>query len=82
VSGDAQNRAALFAEHARRYAELGWALTPLNGKVPRSRKWQTESPLEPNNAAGKWAHYGRQGDNMGVVLGGSQPPLAVVEPYT
>jgi Bifunctional DNA primase/polymerase, N-terminal/AAA domain/Primase C terminal 1 (PriCT-1) len=82
VSGDAQNRAALFAEHARRYAELGWALTPLNGKVPRSRKWQTESPLEPNNAAGKWAHYGRQGDNMGVVLGGSQPPLAVVEPDT
>lgn len=72
-------RAALFVEHARRYAELGWALIPLNGKVPRSRQWQQAAPEPPELVAGKWSHWGRQ-HGIGVNLGASG--LAVLEDDT
>jgi AAA domain/Bifunctional DNA primase/polymerase, N-terminal/Primase C terminal 1 (PriCT-1) len=71
-------RAAQFIEHARRCSELGMALVRLDGKVPRSRDWQKEKPDPPEYAAGQWAEWGRR-FNMGVLLGGSVPPLAVVE---
>jgi hypothetical protein len=79
VPGDDDARAALFVEHARRYAELGWALIPLNGKVPRSRQWQQETPEPPELVAGKWAHWGKQ-HGVGVNLGASR--LAVIEDDT
>ena len=45
-------RSARYVEHARRYATLGWALIPLNGKEPRSRRWQTVKSEEPVLVAG------------------------------
>jgi Bifunctional DNA primase/polymerase, N-terminal/Primase C terminal 1 (PriCT-1) len=78
---DGGRRAALFAEHARRYAELGWALIRLNGKKPKTERWEKEPPGPAELMAGKWSHWGARYD-MGVVLGTSRPPLAVVEPDT
>jgi hypothetical protein len=71
-----QARARLFSQHAYLYAALGWALIPLDGKEPRSRRWQTAQPEDPELAAGKWAEWGKRW-NMGVVLGPSG--LAVLE---
>jgi hypothetical protein len=79
VADAEHERAALFVEHARRYAELGWALIPLNGKVPRSRQWQQAAPEPPELVAGKWSHWGRQ-HGIGVNLGASG--LAVLEDDT
>jgi Bifunctional DNA primase/polymerase, N-terminal/AAA domain/Primase C terminal 1 (PriCT-1) len=75
-AADTADRAAVFVEHARRYAELGWVLVRLNGKVPRGRAWQQEKPGSPEFVAGQWGQWGRRFD-MGVHLGGSG--LAVVE---
>jgi len=41
-------RAALFVEHARRYAAAGWALLRLRGKVPVGREWQKTKPEPPD----------------------------------
>jgi hypothetical protein len=76
---DNNGRAALFSDYARRYAELGWALIRLDGKRPKDRGWEKTRPDAPDLAAGKWAHWGERW-NMGVVLGASRPPLAVIEP--
>lgn len=65
-----------FRELARRYSELGWALTRLDGKVPVERDWQKTTPGEPGNVAGRWAEWGKR-HGMGVVLGASG--LAVLE---
>jgi hypothetical protein len=78
VSGptDQEERAAAFVAAARCYAERGWALIPLNGKEPRSRRWQTVIPEDPEFVAGRWSEWGRR-HGMGVVLGPSG--LAVIE---
>ena len=65
-----------FVEHARRYSELGWALTRLRGKVPIDRAWQSLKPQEPGATAGAWSQWGKR-FNMGIVLGPSG--LAVLE---
>jgi hypothetical protein len=75
-----EDRAAAFVEHARRYA--GFALIALDGKVPVERTWQRKAaPAEAEFLAGLWSRLGVH-RNMGVVLGRSTPPLAVVEPDT
>jgi Bifunctional DNA primase/polymerase, N-terminal/AAA domain/Primase C terminal 1 (PriCT-1) len=79
TSTETAARAALFVEHARRYSELGWALTPLAGKDPVLTGWQETEPEAVELVAGKWSAWGKR-RNMGVVLRGSQ--LAVVEPDT
>jgi Bifunctional DNA primase/polymerase, N-terminal/AAA domain len=76
-----EERTELFVEHARRYAELGWALVRLNGKIPRGREWQKEQPGPVELVAGKWSQWGGR-FNQGVLLGGSRPPLAVLEDDT
>lgn len=68
--------AAVFSDHARRYAELGWALIRVNGKKPHGGNWQRTPPARPGFAAGQWAEWGGR-YNMGVVLGPSG--LAVVD---
>jgi Bifunctional DNA primase/polymerase, N-terminal/Primase C terminal 1 (PriCT-1) len=80
VSSETQ-RATRFVEVARRYSELGWALVRLDGKAPRGRDWQKEEPGPAELVAGKWSQWGQR-FNMGVILGGSRPPLAVVEDDT
>lgn len=79
MDAERQERAARFVAAARRYSGLGWALVPLNGKVPRSRQWQTTTPDAPELAAGKWAEWGKRYE-MGVPLGPSG--LAVLEDDT
>jgi DNA-binding transcriptional ArsR family regulator len=70
-------RTSAFAEHARRYSELGWALVRLDGKVPRGKQWQATQPdSDPEHAAGLWSEWGERW-NMGIVLG--QSGLCVVE---
>jgi hypothetical protein len=71
-----EKRAARFAEAARFYSLLGWALVKLDGKVPPSRDWQKAEPCQPEAAAGQWSVHGKR-SNMGVVLGPSR--LTVVE---
>ncbi len=69
--------AAVFSTLARGYAELGWALVRLDGKVPKEREWQTSRPdPDPEHAAGLWHEWGQRW-NLGIVLGPSR--LAVVE---
>lgn len=58
----------LLAQHAREYAELGWALVELDGKAPKGYGWQHAQPLDPQSTADIWS--GRSG-NMGLVLGPS-----------
>jgi hypothetical protein len=58
-----------LAEHARRYSELGWALVPLEGKMPQGHGWQRGLPLDPQSAEEIWAT--REGMNMGLILGPS-----------
>jgi hypothetical protein len=72
-------RAAPFVESAPRYAELGWTLLRLDGKVPVERGWQNKQPEEPGYVAGKWSVWGKR-FNIGVLLGASG--LAVVEADT
>jgi Bifunctional DNA primase/polymerase, N-terminal/Primase C terminal 1 (PriCT-1) len=72
-------RAARFSEYARLYAGSGWTLLKLNGKVPPASSWQKTRYADPDNAAGKWSHWG-QTSNMGVLLGASR--LNVAEPDT
>jgi hypothetical protein len=74
-----EERVALFVEHARRYAELGWTLLNLNGKKPRQSCWENTRYAAADEAAGMWSWWGAQ-SNMGVLLGPSG--LAVVEPDT
>jgi hypothetical protein len=78
---DDEQRAALFVDHVRRYSELGWALVRLDGKQPVGRNWQQAQPQNPELAAGKWSQWGKR-FNIGVVLGTSVPPLAVLEDDT
>jgi hypothetical protein len=59
-----------FAEAAREYSRLGWALSRAAGKRPKGKRWQTAKPVEPEFAAGQWATWGRT-ENIGVVLGPS-----------
>jgi hypothetical protein len=72
-------RASVFVEHARRYAELGWTLLHLNGKRPRGQRWQQTRYAAADEAAGRWSVWGVR-SNMGVLLGASG--LEVVEPDT
>jgi hypothetical protein len=65
-----------FAEHARRYSRLGWALIRTNGKRPHGRAWEQTAPAEPEFTAGQWNQWGER-FNMGAVLGPSG--LAVFE---
>lgn len=57
-----------LGEAARRYSELGWALVPLEGKMPQGYGWQRSLPLPPETAEEIWST--REG-NMGLVLGPS-----------
>jgi hypothetical protein len=69
-----------FAEYARRYSQLGWALIRVDGKKAKGRRWQDTQPdPDPEHAAGLWSTWGERW-NMGVVLGTSG--LAVVEADT
>jgi hypothetical protein len=79
AAGDelAAARSARFAEHARRYTGLGWALIRLDGKRPKGAHWETTQPeASPEHAAGLWSEWGKRW-NVGVVLGTSG--LCVVE---
>ena len=69
-----------FADYARHYSQLGWALTRLEGKVPKAAGWQQTRPGEPEFVAGQWNQWGQR-YGMGVVLGTSGGPrgLAVFE---
>lgn len=78
-ASDLEERAAAFVAAARLYAELGWALLPLNGKVPNEQRWQKTKVEKPDFVAGKWSRWGRKFE-MGVLLGASG--LSVVEPDT
>jgi bifunctional DNA primase/polymerase-like protein len=66
-----------FADYARRYSEIGWALIPVDGKDAYTKAWQKTKAGDPGNVAGKAAEWGRTGKNLGVVLGPSR--LAVFE---
>jgi hypothetical protein len=81
TTADPTARAVLFVEDARRLSALGWALVRLDGKAPRGRDWQKTTPDAPELAAGKWAEWGKR-FGMGVLLGGSRPPLTVLEDDT
>jgi hypothetical protein len=59
-----------FAEAARRYSELGWALIRAEGKKPKGLGWEKTQPKEPGAAAGEWSVWGDR-FNMGIVLGPS-----------
>jgi predicted transcriptional regulator len=65
-------RAAAFVEAAHAYSGLGWALVRGDGKNPKvhGTGWERTKPLGPDNAAGKWAEWGRRW-NLGVVCGTS-----------
>ena len=76
AAGDLLAAPAAFSDAARRYSTLGWALARADGKRPLGKGWQTAAPVDPDYAAGQWAHWGEQW-NLGVVLGPSQ--LVVVE---
>ena len=69
-------RSESFAEHARRYSTLGWALIRADGKKAKGAEWQKTAPTDPEYTAGHWAHWGAT-LNMGTVLGPSG--LAVFE---
>ena len=58
-----------LADHARRYAEMRWALVALEGKTPLGHGWQRALPLDPDDAADIWSR--RSSNNMGLVLGPS-----------
>jgi hypothetical protein len=73
--GEGVASAALFPDHARRYSQLGWALTRLDGKKGRNG-WNWAKPVEPEAAAGQWSQWGGRW-NLGVLLGASG--LIVVE---
>ncbi len=62
---------SVFSEHARRYAELGWALVRLDGKRPKDTGWETTSPdRDADHVAGLWSVWAKRW-NMGVALGPS-----------
>lgn len=67
---DVDARAALFVDHATRYAELRYALVHCDGKVPKPRAWETTKPEQPTLVAGKWSQFGKRW-NLGVVCGPS-----------
>jgi hypothetical protein len=66
-----------FAECARHYSELRWAVVPVRGKDAYTKAWQQTAPGEPGHVASQAAEWGRTGKNLGVVLGPSG--LAVLE---
>jgi hypothetical protein len=66
----------IFAEYARLYSQLGWALVPCIGKAPKDRAWPQAKPLEPEHAAGMWSRWGAT-YNLGIVCGPSG--LAVID---
>lgn len=70
--------AEAFADHARRYSELGWALIRAEGKRAKARGWEKTQPEDPELAAGKWAHWGDM-FNMGVVCGTSSVAILDVD---
>jgi hypothetical protein len=72
----AQDRPAVFVEHAYRYAQLGWALIRTEGKDPRGKRWEQTEPDAPDVAAGKWSQWGAR-YNLGIVCGTSG--LAVLD---
>ena len=69
-------RAELFADHARRYSELGWALIRAEGKKPKGLGWEKTQPGEPGAVAGQWSVWGET-LNVGVVCGTSG--IAVID---
>jgi Bifunctional DNA primase/polymerase, N-terminal len=76
LSGDLDERAALFVENARRCSELGWALVRVKGKKAKGECWQRTLPEAPELVAGKWREWGKCW-NIGVVCGPSG--LAVLD---
>jgi hypothetical protein len=60
-----------LADAARRYAQLGWALTPTRGKAPYVQGWQETEPASPDDAAQEFDEAQLRGDGMGLVLGSS-----------
>ncbi len=60
----------MLAEHAERYASLGWALVELDGKAPIGHGWQRALPMDPQSTKEIWAGK-PEGRNMGLVLGPS-----------
>jgi putative DNA primase/helicase len=65
-----------FADHARRYAGLGWAVIRADGKKAKGTAWQQTAPGEPSAVAGQWSVWeGRY--NLGVVCGPSR--VAVID---
>lgn len=70
-------RAARFASFAARYAELGWALTPLAGKKGLSG-WNTAAAQSPEHVERVWRALGAW-RNLGLVAGNCRPPLAILD---
>ena len=57
-----------LAGYAWQYAELGWALVQLEGKMPIGHGWQKAMPVDPQSAKSIWTG---KDCNMGLVLGPS-----------
>jgi putative DNA primase/helicase len=52
-----------------KYIALGWAFTPLNGKVPLRKGWQTENPLSVEKLRQHDGNLGlRTGEVSGIVV--------------
>jgi hypothetical protein len=66
-----------LVEHARRYADLHWALVRVEGKAPKGNGWQNTEPEPAELAAGKWSQWSRW--NMGVVCGPSHVAILDVD---
>ena len=58
-------------EHVRHGLDRGWAFTPIHGKAPFRRGWQTEPPADHDTTT-EWARHGnialRTGQVSGVVV--------------
>lgn len=66
-----------LVEHARRYADLHWALVRVEGKAPKGNGWQNTEPEPAELAAGKWSQWSNW--NMGVVCGPSHVAVLDVD---
>jgi putative DNA primase/helicase len=66
VTGAVRARPSWASGSLEKYIALGWAFTPLNGKVPLRKGWQTENPLSVEKLR---QHDGNLGLRTGEVSG-------------
>lgn len=60
-----------YLEHIQHYCDLGWALTPVQGKMPKNPGWQRTTPQKYEDVQSVWTGWAMQGMNPGLVLGSS-----------